>query len=150
MRKACGRGSVVGVCLAAELAEAVFDGKGRGGAQVHVDFDGFHLGGVVLEQAQLGVDSLAGVEGYHVGVEVGDEQGLAGAWVGQGYEVDDFVDVAFGILDESLPLYFAGASGDGVCLETGLEVCEAVCPDVAFKGIFFVWGAFLASACFSA
>lgn len=123
--------------FAAELAEAVFDG-GDGGAHVHVDFDGFHFGGVEFEEAQLGDDAVVGVHGYHVGLEVGYVEGLSGGVVGERYEVDDLVDVAFFVLNEALPLYLACASGYGGGLNAWLEVGEAVGSQVAFEGVVFV------------
>lgn len=110
---------------------------------VHVDFYGFEAGGVVFEQAQLGVDAVGGGEGDHVGLEVGHDEGEAGV-VDEGDKVDDFVDVAFGVLGEALALDLAGFSSDGVGLYTGFEVFEGVGAEIAFDGVVFVGGAFCA------
>lgn len=39
----------MGVGIAAEVAQAILDGDGGGAVEVHVDFDGFHFGGVEFE-----------------------------------------------------------------------------------------------------
>ena len=127
------------------MSEAVFDGEG-GCAEVHVDLDGFHLGGVELEHAEFGEGAVVGVECDHVGGEVGDEEGLSGGVVDQGDEVDDFVDVSGLVLDEAGALDLAGGSGDGVGLEAWPEVFEGVCAEVTFEWVFFVGCAFLSSA----
>lgn len=61
--------------FAAEGAELVFDGlDAEACAEVHVD--GFHLGGVELEEAELGADAVVGGELGHVEFEVGHEDAL--------------------------------------------------------------------------
>lgn len=136
----------VGV-VAAEFAEAVFDCEVYGVG--HVDLDSFHFGGVEFEQTEFGVDAVARIQGYHVGFEVGDGERKSGGVVGERDEVNDLVNVSFFVLDETLPLDFARATGDGVCLHAGLEVCEAVGAQIAFEGVFFVGGAFLSATGFS-
>lgn len=64
------------------------------------------------------------------------------------YEVDDLMYVSFVVLDEAWTLNFARASGYRVCLNAGLEVCEAMSSKIAFEWVVFVGGAFLAPSCF--
>lgn len=137
---------VIVVVVATEGAKPVFNGFDCDSC-FHVDVHGFEFGRVELYEVEFGVDALVGCEGNQVGLEVrhGDRVAFG---VGEGYKVNDLVDVSFLVLCESLTLYFLCAPCYWVGLHAGCEICFAVGSQDALQRVVLVWRAFLSATGF--